>query len=86
MDGGAVGATLQVPVTTDGKPPAIAFEPKYPAGALQIGAILRLVDAINPGVATDFSGNFCVFVSLRFIEETGKEDAPSEKPTTAMVA
>jgi hypothetical protein len=81
-----VGATIAVPVTTEGNPPEIAFEPKYLADALEIGATLRLVDSLNPGMTTAPSGNFCVLMSLRFTEETVPEDAPSETPAPAIAA
>ena len=81
-----VGATLQVPVTIEGQPPVIAFEPKYLADALEIGATLRLVDKLNPGMATDPSGNFCLLMNLRFTEETVMENAASEMPASAIAA
>jgi DNA polymerase-3 subunit beta len=81
-----VGATLQVPVTTEGQPPEIAFDPKYLADALEIGPTLRLVDKLNPGMATGPSGNFCVLMSQRFTEETVKVDTASETPAPAMAA
>ncbi len=61
-----VGATIWVPVTTEGQPPAIAFDPKYLADALVIGPTLRLVDKLNPGMATSPSGNFCVLMKCLF--------------------
>lgn len=81
-----VGATLQVPVTTEGQPPAIAFDPKYLADAIEIGPTLRLVDKLNPGMATGPSGNFCLLMNLRFTEETATEDAASETPAPAIAA
>jgi DNA polymerase III sliding clamp (beta) subunit (PCNA family) len=64
-----VGATLRVPVTTEGQPPAVEFDPKYLGDALEIGPTLHLVDRLNPGMATSHSGNFCVLMSRRFTEE-----------------
>ena len=81
-----VGATIQVPVTTEGEPPEIAFDPKYLADALEIGPTLHLVDRLNPGMATSPSGNFCVLMSLRFSEETVNVEATSETPVHAMAA
>jgi DNA polymerase-3 subunit beta len=81
-----VGATLQVPVTIEGQPPAIALNPKYLADALEIGATLRLVDSLNPGMTTDSSGNFCVLMSLRFIEETVAEDSANQTQAPAIAA
>ncbi len=81
-----VGATIQIPVTTEGQPPEIAFDPKYLADALKIGSTLRLVDKLNPGMATSPSGNFCLLMNRRFIEETTKEETPSETPAPAIAA
>jgi DNA polymerase-3 subunit beta len=81
-----VGATIHVPVTTEGQPPTIAFDPIYLADAIEIGPTLRLADKLNPGMATDPSGNFCLLMSLRFTEETVTEDAASETPTPAIAA
>jgi DNA polymerase III sliding clamp (beta) subunit (PCNA family) len=81
-----VGATIQVPVTTEGRPPAMAFDPRFLADALEIGATLRLVDSLNPGMTTDPSGNFCVLMSLRFTEETVTGQAPIETPAPAIAA
>ncbi len=76
-----VAATLQIPVTIEGQPPEIAFEPKYLANALEIGPTLRLVDKLNPGMTTSPSGNFCVLMSQRFTEETTMEEVGCEIPT-----
>jgi DNA polymerase III sliding clamp (beta) subunit (PCNA family) len=81
-----VGATIQVPATTEGEPPEIAFDPKYLADALEIGPTLRLVDKLNPGMATSPSGNFCLLMNLRFTEETETEDTVSETPAPAIAA
>lgn len=86
-----VGATLQVPVTVDGSPPAISFDPKYLADALAIGSTLRLVDNLNPGMATDPTGNFCVVMNKRCdIETTAEnstiENAASQTPAPAVAA
>jgi len=81
-----VGATIQVPVTTEGQPPEIAFDPKYLADALEIGPTLRLVDKLNPGMATDPTGNFCVLMSQRFTEESTKEQSQRETAAPAMAA
>jgi len=37
-------------------------------------------------MATDPSGNFCLLMSLRFTEETVKEDTASETPALAIAA
>jgi DNA polymerase-3 subunit beta len=81
-----VGATIQVPVTTEGEPPEIAFDPMYLADALEIGPTLRLVDKLSPGMATSPSGNFCVLMNQRFSEETRTDQRTSETPTPAVAA
>jgi DNA polymerase-3 subunit beta len=81
-----MGATIQVPVTTDGRPPAMAFDPRFLADALAIGDTLRLIDPLNPGMTTDPSGNFCVLMSLRFTEDRTTNEVESEKPETAKAA
>jgi DNA polymerase III sliding clamp (beta) subunit (PCNA family) len=68
-----VGATLQVPVTIEGSPPAISFDPEYLAVAFVIGATLHLVDNLNPGMTTDPTGNFCVVMNKRCVSETAVE-------------
>jgi DNA polymerase-3 subunit beta len=75
-----IGATISVPVTIEGKPPVIAFDPGYLADALEIGATLRLVDSLNPGMATDSSGNFCLIMNQRVDPESVTEDAASKTP------
>ena len=82
----SVGATLDVPVTTEGQPPAIEFDPRYLADAIEIGPTLRLVDKLNPGMATSPSGNFCVIMSRRFTEEAASETVERETPAPAMAA
>ena len=81
-----VGATIQVPATTEGELPEIAFDPKYLAVALEIGPTLRLVDKLNPGMVTSPSGNFCLLMNRRFTEETVNVEATSETPLQAMAA
>ena len=81
-----VGATITIPVTTEGRPPETAFDPKYLADALEIGPTLRLVDKLNPGMATSPSGNFCVLMSQRFTGETPGVETASETPAPAMAA
>lgn len=77
---------LSSDVTTEGQPPEIAFDPKYLADAIEIGPTLRLVDKLNPGMATSPSSNFCLLMSLRFTEETTKEETTSETPAPAIAA
>ena len=64
-------STIQVPVTTSGagRPPTIAFSPKYLADALIIGSTLRFVDGMSPALATDPAcGNYCLIMPCRFTE------------------
>ncbi len=81
-----LGATIQVPVIVDGQPPEIAFDPKHLADAIEIGPTFRLVDKLNPGMATGPSGNFCVLMSLRFTEEAVTVETARETPTPAIAA
>jgi DNA polymerase III sliding clamp (beta) subunit (PCNA family) len=81
-----VGAIIQVPVTTEGQPPAIAFDPKYLADTLEIVPTLRLVDKLNPGMTTSPSGNFCLLMNRRFTEDATKVEAVSQTPVHDMAA
>ena len=81
-----VDATLQVPVAIEGQPPEIAFDPKYLADALEVGPSLRLVDKLNPGMATDASGNFCVLMSRRFTGEAASGNGACAIPAPAIAA
>ena len=85
-DDNTVGATIQVPVTIDGRPPAIAFPPKHLADALSIGATLHLVDHLNPGMTTDPSGNFCLVMNQRVAPESVTEEAACGSPAPAIAA
>ena len=75
-----------MPVTIEGLPPAIAFPPKHLADALSIGATLRLVDHLNPGMATDPCGNFCVIMNLRVAPESASEETAWKSPAAAIAA
>ena len=81
-----VGATILVPVTIEGVPPTISFDPKYLADALEIGSTLRLVDDLNPGMTTSPSGNFCVIMNRRVAPESVTEAAACKSLATAMAA
>src|ERR1035437_392431 len=70
-------ATIQVPCTIKGQPPAISFGPQYLADALAIGSTLRLSDDLSPGVVTDPSGCYCVLMPCRVVTEAVTEDAAS---------
>lgn len=69
-----LGACMQVPVTIDGNPPTMAFNPVYLADALQIGSVLHLLDGLNPGKTTDPSGDFCVLMNMRMADEPVKAE------------
>ncbi len=81
-----VGATIQVPVTIEGRPPEIAFDPRYLVDAIEIGPTLRLVDKLSPGMVTSPSGNFCVLMNQRFSEETRTEETAIETSAPAIAA
>jgi DNA polymerase-3 subunit beta len=81
-----IGATIQVPVTIEGLPPAISFDPKYLADAIEIGNTLRLVDHLNLGMTTSHSGNFCVLMNRRSTDEAAAETAECETQAPAIAA
>ncbi len=81
-----VGAVIQVPATIEGRPPAISFKPEALADAFAIGATLRLVDRLNPGMTTDPSGNFCLVMNRRVTPEAVTEDAACKSPAPAIAA
>ena len=75
-DSAATAARVDVPVTTTGQPPVIAFGPAYLADALAIGSTLRLIDGLSPGMAVDqSSGAFCVLMPCRYTKAVAG-DAP----------
>jgi DNA polymerase-3 subunit beta len=78
-----VGATIQIPVTIEGQPPAISFDPTYLADAFVIGSTLHMVDELNPGMTKDPSGNFCLIMNLRVVPESVTEDAACKTPAPA---
>ena len=73
-------ATIAVPVTIEGQPPAISFDPKYLADALAIVTTLRLVDGMNPGMATGPSGNYCIIMPQRFSGHEQQESSLAGNP------
>jgi len=87
-DSGTAQATIKVPVSVSGEeqPPAISFGPRYLAEALAIGATLRLIDEMSPGMTTaaGSSGNgpFCVIMPRRFADETAEEIPDNPTPPT----
>ena len=82
------------PADVGRQPPAISCDPKYHADALAIGATLRLVDGMNPGMATGPSGNYCIIMPQRFSGHEGEESSsaenvvqtPAPAPTIAIAA
>jgi len=56
---------MQVPVEIHGKPPVIAFNPRYLADALEIGSTLCLSDELSPGICRHPTGRFCVIMPMR---------------------
>lgn len=68
-DGSSV---LRVPVEIEGKPPIIAFHPRYLADGLEIGASLCLVDEVSPGICRNPNGRFCVLMPMRVTIDTAK--------------
>lgn len=68
-DGSSV---LRVPVEIEGKPPVIAFHPRYLAEGLEIGATLCLVDELSPGICRNPNGRFCVIMPMRVTIDTAK--------------
>ena len=74
-DSGTAQATIRVPVRVSGNGllPAISFNSRYLAKALAIGNTLRLTDGMSPGMMTDASGNYCVIMPCRCIDEVVDE-------------
>ncbi|MEI7910652.1 MAG: DNA polymerase III subunit beta [Verrucomicrobiota bacterium] len=82
-DSGTAQANIQVPVSVSGEPQAISFNPRYLAKALAIGTTLRLTDGISPGMITDASGNYCVIMPCRCIDEIADEPAEEDAENNA---
>jgi DNA polymerase III subunit beta len=79
-DGSSV---LRVPVEIEGKPPLIAFHPRYLADALEIGATLCLVDELSPGICRNPNGRFCVIMPMRLMIPAAAETPKSETTKAA---
>lgn len=58
-------AVLRVAVEIHGKPPVIAFNPRYLADAFEIGSTLCLKDEVTPGVCKHPGGQFCVLMPMQ---------------------
>jgi hypothetical protein len=65
-DNGIDSVTIQVPVTIQGIPPVIAFDPRFLASALEIGPTLRFIDGMSPLLASGPGGVYCVIMPQRF--------------------
>ena len=86
VDNEGKSATIEVPVTVQGMPPVIAFEPLFLASALEIGPTLRFIDGMSPLVASGPAGVFCVLMPMRCTVEaapqqvgpTGNATAPTQ--------
>lgn len=61
----------------------MAFDPKYFADALEIGATLRLLDGLNPGMTTDPPGNFCLIMNQRVVPGAAIDNVASPAPAIA---
>jgi hypothetical protein len=88
-------ADIQVPVCTSGEslpPPAISFAPRYLAGALAIGPVLRLIDGISPGLTTTTTagssgnGTYGMIVPCRITGEAAEACDKTAGPAPTMAA
>ena len=64
-DGESQSATIEVPVTNQGIPPVIGFEPNLLASALEIGPNLRFIDGLSPLLASGPGGVYSVLMPMR---------------------
>ena len=78
-----IAATLRVPATIIGIPPAISFHPGYLAEALEIGGTLRLSDEMSPGMTEGPGGRFCVVMPLRTIAPREAQASPASSHAAA---
>ena len=85
-DSDQTGATIHVPVSINGQPPAISFAPRFLADALTIGSTLRLIDGISPIKTTDPSGGFCVLMPWRCVAEDAPDAAVGNAAAPAVAA
>jgi DNA polymerase-3 subunit beta len=79
-DANGHSATMQVPADIHGKPPLIAFNPRFLAEALEIGGTLCLSDELTPGICRHPTGRFCVIMPMRITMPAGT--TASEEETT----
>jgi DNA polymerase-3 subunit beta len=88
VDNGIDSATIQVPVTVQGMPPVIAFDPHHLASVLEIGATLRFIDGMSPLLASGPGGVYCVLMPMRcdaaivaaHASSQGQQVAPATAP------
>ncbi len=79
-------SVLRVPVEIEGKPPLIAFHPRYLADALEIGATLCLVDELSPGICRNPNGRFCVIMPMRVTIAAPSNAESKESEATSQAA
>jgi len=83
VDNGIDSATIQVPVTVQGMPPVIAFDPHHLASVLEIGATLRFIDGMSPLLASGPGGVYCVLMPMRCtVEAAPQQVGPTGNATT----
>jgi DNA polymerase-3 subunit beta len=71
-------ATMAVPVTVQGIPPVIAFEPHYLASVMEIGPTVRFIDGLSPLLASGPGGAYCVLMPMRCVPESAVAHAASQ--------
>jgi hypothetical protein len=76
-----VAGSLQVPITIQGQPAVMCFDPKYLADALEFGATLRLGGDLHLGMVGEPSGEFCLLMSRR--DSVKPVSHPHHHPTQA---
>jgi hypothetical protein len=80
VDNDGKSATIQVPVTVEGIPPVIAFDPHHLASVLEIGPTLRFIDCMSPLLASGPGGVYCVLMPCRCDEAIIAAQANSQEP------
>ena len=80
VDNEGKSATIQVPVTVQGIPPVIAFDPHHLASVLEIGPTLRFIDCMSPLLASGPGGVYCVLMPQRCDAAIIAAQANSQEP------
>ena len=87
VDNDGKSATIQVPVTVQGIPPVIAFDPHHLASVLEIGATLRFIDGMSPLLASGPGGVYCVLMPQRcdaaIVAAHASSQVPQQTPPVA---